>query len=235
MKNLFFSIKNHILDLFYPKICAGCASEGVLICRECEKAIVIRTPQCFICDRRSPDARVCRSCKKHTAYTRMYGPLSFKNDIVREMVHRLKYRSVKEYGVILGQFLAKATSYYALLPKKDAVIISVPLHPKRMRTRGFNQAEIIAKTYSELSNIPLADSESIIRRKNTPPQTTVADRSKRMENMRDVFFVKNATDFFGKTVILIDDVATTGSTINEAARALKRGGAREVWVFTAAR
>lgn len=165
----------------------------------------------------------------------MYSPLSFKNNVIREMVHRLKYRNVKGYGIILGRFLAHASSYYALQPKKDAVIVPVPLHPKRMRARGFNQTEIIAKTYSELSKIPIADSESLIRKKNTPPQTTVADRSKRIENMRDVFFVKNATDIFGKNVILIDDVATTGSTINEAAKALKRGGAREVWVFTVAR
>ncbi len=165
----------------------------------------------------------------------MYSPLRYMERPVSTMVQRMKYRNAKEYGEILATLLNSALTRYSISPPKNSVVVAVPLHPLRERARGFNQAEVMARIYAERSKLPLASAEALVRTKNTPPQAKEEKRNERFENIRDAFYVRDATDVFGRTAILIDDVATTGATINEATAALKRGGAKAVWVFTAAR
>ena len=113
------------------------------------------------------------------------------------------------------------------------LIIPVPLHPKRLRWRGFNQSVLLARQVSREYAIPL-DPFVVYRNKETPPQTQLTEDERR-KNVRGAFSLNDQKSVKGKRILLIDDVYTSGATVNECSRALKRGGAKEVYVLTLAR
>ena len=119
-----------------------------------------------------------------------------------------------------------------LHPRHFDLVVPVPLHPARLRERGFNQAELLAKILAQKINIPLGCALERIRYTTTQ---TALDRSERMENSHNAFRLRKNTDVRGLRVLLIDDVLTTGSTLSECARVLKRAGANSVHAATAAR
>jgi ComF family protein len=165
----------------------------------------------------------------------MYAPFSYSNKTIRTLIHRLKYRRVQPYAAIAAAFLENAVKYYMLAIPHNTVIVAVPLHASRFLERGFNQSEHIGQELSQRLSIPFADRDVLIRHKRTKPQAQIKNPKERKENIKDAFCVRNATDIFRKNVLLIDDVATTGETLNEAAKALRRGGAKSVWAFTLAK
>ncbi len=236
--SLFSSIRGIIDRLFasaFPHSCAGCGAKDVLFCASCEKTHKPLSPSCFICNKRSLNASICPSCKKFTDFSKFYAPFSYSNPATREIIHRLKYRSMRQYGEIAGNLLAQAAAYYKIAFPKSSIIVPLPLHRSRLLERGYNQSELLAKTCAEKLNIPLAPADSLIRIKNTKPQVGMKDTEARILNIKDAFRVSDATPIFKKHVILIDDVATTGETLNQASRALKRAGASSVFAITLAK
>ena len=120
-----------------------------------------------------------------------------------------------------------------LVACKAEAIIPVPLHPRRLRWRGFNQSVLLARQISRAYNIPV-DCFTLFRKIDTPPQTQLPEEDRR-KNMRRAFALAEESAMSGKRVLLVDDVYTSGATVNECSRVLKRGGAREVFVLTLAR
>ncbi|TSC73407.1 MAG: amidophosphoribosyltransferase [Parcubacteria group bacterium Gr01-1014_70] len=118
-----------------------------------------------------------------------------------------------------------------------AALLAMPLHPRKKRMRGFNQSELLASHVSHSLGLPLIPHETLERTRNTPPQAQTGGREKRMRNMVNAFTVpqEHAALIQNKTVILVDDIATTGSTLNNAARALKKAGAAHVWGLVVAK
>jgi competence protein ComFC len=120
------------------------------------------------------------------------------------------------------------------LARCDAdTIVPVPLHPKRLRWRGFNQSVLLARQIGRIYSIPL-DCFTLYRSKDTPPQTQLPEEDRR-KNMRGAFALTPKASLEDKCFLLVDDVYTSGATVNECSRVLKRGGAREVFVLTLAR
>jgi ComF family protein len=113
------------------------------------------------------------------------------------------------------------------------VILPVPLHPKRLRWRGFNQSVLLARQISRVYQVPL-DCFTLYRTKDTPPQTQLPEEDRR-KNMREAFALNPQRPVEGKCVLLVDDVYTSGATVNECSRVLKQGGAEEIYVLTLAR
>ena len=132
----------------------------------------------------------------------------------------------------MGAQMAVRYKNYPELAEAE-VVMPVPLFPKRNRTRGYNQSELLAENFAPLVGLPL-DSKSLVRIKNTISQTTLG-RVGRLANMKGVFAYKNQEPIKGKTVLLIDDVATTGATLEGCAEALKAAGAKKVMAYTFAR
>lgn len=146
---------------------------------------------------------------------------------VRLAIERLKYDRVTDLAPALGAYLAEGTQK---LPPAD-LLVPVPLHPARVRERGFSQTLLLAQAAGEQSGLPV-DSRSLVRTRHTRSQMGLS-REARLVNLRDAFRVRgNALE--GKRVILVDDVITTGSTLNECARALKRAKVRAVYALTLA-
>jgi ComF family protein len=148
---------------------------------------------------------------------------------IRNAIHSLKYRGVRAAATELGGLLAQFLGDQAI---PGDVIVPVPLHPRRLRERGYNQSALLARQVTKLTGLSL-NQESLARTKDSPPQVQAGSREQRRDNVAGSFQCNN--DMHGRAVILVDDVATTGSTLSACASALKSGGATSVWGLVLAR
>ena len=138
---------------------------------------------------------------------------------------------------VIHRLLQKRVQERALRIPANTTILSIPLHPRRRRERGFNQSELIAAAIAQKFPLPLLPQTVLVRTRYTEPQAKVRGREARLNNMEGAFQVSHsmAPLVNGKTILLVDDIATTGNTLNEAARALKKAGASQVWGIVAAK
>jgi ComF family protein len=148
---------------------------------------------------------------------------------IRQAIHQFKYRHIKAMAGPLGQLLAEHLRTY---PLTGDVLVPVPLHPKRLRERGYNQADLLVREISGITGMPVVDS-LLVRRRDTITQARAANAAERRSNVKDAFTCRRELD--GQRVLLIDDVCTTGATLDACAAALKAAGAGTVWGLTAAR
>jgi competence protein ComFC len=153
--------------------------------------------------------------------------LSAYEGVIKNLIHSYKFASVKDVGEILARMI-----YYSLTIPDVQLIVPVPLHPKRLLERGFNQAQLIAKHLSQLSGIPTL--QLLKRKKHTAPQASIDDRDLRISRLSDVFELnqeelnQDPSQFLPSKLLLIDDVATTFATLNECAKVLKNAGVEKV-------
>lgn len=228
--------KNAVLDLIFPKHCAGCQSEGVLLCDICKNGLYARmlTPTCPICSFRNGTGVVCKPCRKKTALSRLVAAFPYQEKTVRELLHIYKYNRAREAGPICAEFLiAHARQWHMPFPR-TAIIIPIPLHSARMRERGFNQSEEIGKLFA--ASFKLSYRGDILQRtKYVQSQVACADFRERRKNITGVFTAHKTAEIQNKTIVLVDDITTSGSTMNEAARILKEAGAKSIWGVVIAR
>ena len=222
----------------FPPRCAGCgANEESLdgVCVVCRTTIpILNFVYCPTCKHRL----VAPPLHSHSTYV-VVAATRFQNPRVQNIVHRLKYKREKCLARFCGTLLAgSALKYFQSFPiEKDSIIVlPVPLHPKRLRERGFNQSTEIATSFLEYLpyTFPM-DVSALARTKNTASQTRQKSRKERMENLRGCFSVTNNEVVRGKTVFVIDDVSTTGATLQEITTALRNAGARKVVAFVFAK
>ena len=207
----------HILNLLFPITCVSCHKHGEYICDPCKQRLNFIPPS-FLESGKYVDA--------------FYSPFLFANKAVRELIARLKYRRIRPIANILGEMIINYLEKYEIQFPKNATIIPIPLHPHRQRHRGFNQSELIAQTISKALDIPLKS--HVLEKTNKTRQQVGLAAVHRRENIKGSFTVPEAASVTKKTVIVIDDVKTTGATIEEAARVLKQAGARRIYAITVA-
>ena len=243
-----------LLAVAYPTDCPLCgselASDGWLrICRSCWADL---QPWCGpVCARcglpfASPQAldsalAECGACRRDEPAFDGAGAFGLYTGKLRRVVLRLKFSGDTRLGRRLGQLLASA---WAALPRgadfNSPVIIPVPLHPSRRRERGFNQSDLLAEGLVRAlrkhqgATVPAVAKSWLLRQRATPPQTGLSVAARR-ENLRGAFAVVKPAEVRGRTIVLVDDVMTTGATISACARALKHAGAARVLGLTLAR
>jgi len=149
---------------------------------------------------------------------------------MRQAIHRLKYRNLRALAVPLAQLL---NDYLISNPVPGEVLVPVPLHQKRLTERGYNQSSLPAQELGKLANLLVVDN-CLARRRHAPPQARTSTVDERRSNVADAFFCRDAR-LQGKQVLLIDDVCTSGATLDACARALKEAGAISVWGLVLAR
>lgn len=226
-------VKDAVLDLIFPKLCAGCGEEGAFLCTVCREKMIFSAPSCPICSRRNFDGVLCLSCQEKSGLRRFFAPFSYREELVRDLIHVFKYEGV--YG-LAGEFadvICKFLSFYGVHVSGEFVLTPVPLHRARLRERGFNQSELLAKKLAERLNCKTA--LPLRRRRVTEQQIDMASYEKRRENMAGAFEVAKPKAVKDKTIILVDDVSTSGATIYECARVLREAGARTVWAIVIAK
>ena len=231
------NIWGKFLNVIYPPRCCICGrfledEEDCIpdFCLRCTSEFpAIKPPLCTLCGvpfaSFTEESHLCERCLRKKPYFDALGaPFLYEGGIM-EAVHQLKYRSKTHLSRSLGKLL----SFFALGwlgSAKEYLMMPVPLHRKKLRERGFNQSLLLSKTIRHCLNMEL-DFLSLRRRRYTPPQTSLS-REERRKNVRKAFEVSGSKRLEGRTIILVDDVATTGSTLNECARVLKNAGCDKV-------
>lgn len=237
-----------LLDWLYPPRCCFCrealvSHDGRSFCQACrEKVRLVSHPLCTSCGRpflgASGDDHLCGLCMVSAPYFLQarawacYPSGGNEEDPLREVLQRFKYGRKVSLGKPLGRLMAGGC-FKSFRDCSFDAIIPVPLHPKRLRWRGFNQAVLLAREVGRSWQVPL-DPFILFRSRETPPQTQLAEEERR-KNVRGAFSLNPKKSVEGKVLLLVDDVYTSGATVNECSRVLTRGGAKEVHVVTLAR
>ena len=231
-----------LVDLLFPKTCIGCGKEGTFFCGTCFLQVPKKHEHnCPFCRSRTPFGETCFSCARNHALDGLFAATSFRgNRTIESAIHVMKYEFVAELGKPLGQLLLDAV-LHAELPLPDS-IVPVPLHPWRLRFRGFNQASLIAQEFEEhlAQALAIPIREDLLQRvRFTLPQARSHGAKERKENLRNAFAIGKETatqpSLRGTVIWLIDDVATTGATLEECAKILKKAGVRKVFGIVVAR
>lgn len=225
-------IKGFCLDLIFPKFCLGCGKEANWFCRTCQREILyVKTQVCPGCGRISKAGKFCLKCSKPKGLTGIIVACYFEEGPIRELIHNFKYNHILELGEFLGGILADVLKENLQL-KDDFLIAPIPLYWLRQSARGYNQAEILAKVVSQ--RLKLTFGNILIKKRQTKRQVDLRG-SERRKNLQNVFVLARNANIKGKTIILVDDITTTGTTLKEGAKVLRKNGARKVWGLVVAR
>jgi len=213
-------ISNCFLDFIFPFSCAYCQKIGSVICEKCFEEIEFYTHQPL--DLKIPNNQL----DSLSACCQYSGP-------IKALIKNLKYQSIKKMGEFAGQLLYNCS----WPPQNIDCLTAVPLHKKRLKQRGFNQAEIIAQTLASELGKPYLN--LLVRKSNTLQQAKLKDKALRQTQLVDQFefakpSAKNHNSQHLGSVLLIDDVVTTGSTLNECAKTLKAAGVKKVYALCVA-
>ncbi|MCK4273294.1 MAG: ComF family protein [Dehalococcoidales bacterium] len=218
-------LKKVALDLLFPQWCIGCGREGDYICESCRQTLsVITPPICPRCGRPQSQGILCHECVDWVAEIDGIRSPFFFDGVIRRAVHELKYRNLRALASSLAEFLR---DYLVENPVTGDVLVPVPLHRRRYRERGYNQSALLARELGRLSGLPVVEN-CLIRHGYALPQARSASVGERRDNVADTFACRDG-QLRGREVILVDDVSTSGATLDACAGMLKSAGAVAVW------
>lgn len=206
------------LDLFFPVFCFGCGKEKHYICENCRRKII-------------PQEKFLK-----TKYcSEIYSASRYNNPVIKNVVRNFKYKGVKGASRDLALIIFQNINYFSIKNKKSHILIPVPISRKKLNQRGYNQSLILAKEISKIAEIPLVEN-ILIKKFHTLSQVEAKTKKERRLNLKGSFAVVNAAPGLkNNTIILVDDIITTGETMNEAAKTLKKAGFTDIIGITIAR
>ena len=222
-------IKKFLLDLLFPRFCFNCRQEGSYLCEDCQSVLgVLNTHQKYTTH---PSAGGLKD---------LYFALPYQGSLIKNLIQKFKYRPfVKELAISLTSLIIthfrlldnKPDFFYPVRDQRssngaDFILIPIPLEKKRLKWRGFNPAEELAKELSIFFRIPLVNN-ALVKIKTTLPQVELSEEE-RKENIKGAFLCQNSNQIKEKRILLIDDIYTTGATLKEGAKVLKKAGAKEI-------
>jgi len=235
-------LKNILLDSLFPVFCLSCQKEGFWLCENClAQTKILDFQVCPACEDVITDkgflCHFCRESRK-SHLDCLIAAVSYDDPTARKMVHNFKYRFIGDISRPLAKLVCRA------LVRNDVALpdflVPVPLHPRRLRWRGFNQSLLLASSLSKeiapLMEIEILD--ILERRKYNQPQMQIKNYQERLKNMQNIFALKagsNQNIIKNKNILLVDDIATTGATLEECAKTLKSAGAKKVFATVVAR
>jgi competence protein ComFC len=225
-------LKRLALDMLFPPWCIGCGKENEYICPACRKSLkAIVPPVCLRCGRpilpEEKRQEGCQGCINwQNSLDGLRAPFLFES-LVRDAVHELKYNNFRAISCEMARLMYE---YFRKNPIPGDVLVPVPLHYNKLHDRGYNQSTLLVKEFGRLCGLPVIE-KSLVRMKYTPAQARSVGVKERQENVSGAFFCRDYC-LRGKKVILIDDVSTSGATLNACASALKEKGTETVWGLT---
>jgi len=219
-----------LLDLLYPPRCVGCGQVGMPFCTTCYVAVPrIKPPFCPLCGKPQERSALCPQCVDRPLDIDGVRSACLFEGALREAIHCFKYDNVRVLTQPLGDLLV---GFWEQLPCPVDALVPVPLHKQRLRERGYNQALLLAQYLGKAVGVPVVR-DALSRVRYTASQAHLGARERR-ENVAGAFRCAMG-QLQGRRVLLIDDVCTTGSTLEACCMALKLGGAQSVWALTVAR
>jgi len=244
IKPLAADVKNFILDTLFPISCLACDGQGFFVCPDCKSTMkILEHQRCIICQMPAPFGITHPKCLTPHGADQLISYYDYHDKKIAQIIIKGKYSFIpnafKELGIMLAQKIKNEHSY--LLQATTYNLIPIPLHSSRKRWRGFNQAEILCEALSKELNLPVAD---VLQRSKITKTQKDLNKEQRSKNVKDAFTV-SPSPFNGRAgerlqihannFILVDDVTTTGSTLQQAAKTLKQNGATKVICLTVAR
>ena len=219
------------LDLLFPQWCVGCGKEGALICSSCRSSLHrVMPPLCPKCGRPQPSGILCTSCVSwQPEIDGIRSPFRF-DGVMRQAIYQLKYRNIRALAKPLAWLMY---DYLVTNPLPWDVLVPVPLHRKRLRERGYNQSGLLARELGKFIDMPVV-ANCLVRQRHAIPQARTSNVVERQSNVTDAFTCREDR-LKDKQVLLIDDVSTSGATLDACAGVLKAAGAASVWGLTLAR
>ena len=232
MRDILLTAFRTLAEVIYPARCIYCRRIGSAFCQTCRaQAQPVGDAICVRCGEPTTVRCTCHACQKTPP-----GPLRamrgavFYGSPVAFAIHGLKYRQMTHLAQPLASYLS---AYLDAHPLPIDCLTPVPLHPERQTARGYNQSELLARAVGRERRLPVRN-DLIERKRHTPPQVHL-NREQRLQNMKDAFAALRPGALHGETVLLIDDVCTTGATMRACAEALRVAGAGEVYALAIAR
>lgn len=236
------NVAKWFLHFWFPRTCFSCGKDltwqeegalcgacykllkrpGPLVCRRCGVVLKAGGAHCYHC--RGSKAKDYKCACIRSAF--------IFNEASRGLIHALKYSGADYLAREMGTLMAGRFCLYPELSSAE-IVMPVPLYPKRRRKRGYNQSALLAKCFAQGTGL-VFDDTTLVRQRDTVSQTTLG-RQGRLTNMTGAFVCKNPSAVKGKVILLVDDVATTGATLEGCAVALKAAGAKKVFAYTFAR
>lgn len=229
---------NNCLDFFFPIHCLDCGvflsshASTPYFCSAClENIKLISHGQCGFCSALSHDGKTCQDCHNYDL-DYLWAAVRYEHPTIKKALWAYKFKFVSSLqwalGTLLERFiLEQGRDHFLNTYRKQLVVMPVPLHPRRQSWRSYNQSELLAKIVATRFKLRLG-TNSLSRLKNRQPQTEITDPQKRAKNVSGIFTCSPSKSLQGKTVILVDDVSTTGSTLDACAKMLKKAGVQKV-------
>ena len=202
-----------LIDLLFPKNCAGCYVEGSWICPKCYRGLTQKQQKII---------------KKSIYINRIYSLFLYNDKTVDNILHRFKYLGIKDYAEVLARLIFNKNKW---LKDGDYYLVPVPIHRAKERIRGYNQTYFIATALAEISKSHLLD---IVLKKYPTKSQTKLTKQERKVNIKGSFELIDKSAIEGRKIIIIDDVITTGATLNEAAKQIQKGKPQEILAITVA-
>lgn len=210
---LFLCIKNFLLNILFPINCIGCKLKNEILCENCISKIELAE--------RETDENIL-------------AVFDYRNSLMKRIIWELKYHHKRYLGEKLGQLLyenlIEEISDLKILSGQSILVIPIPISINKSKKRGYNQASVIAKGFCNSAGPKVFELNNniLFKKIETIPQAKIINRKRRLQNVKGVFDIKNENKINGRFIIVIDDVTTTGSTINEVMKLLKKAKAKKV-------
>jgi ComF family protein len=215
------NVIDKILSIIAPYNCIGCGAEGFVLCQECaeEKLPLLSTGICFLCGKLSANFKTCQKCAKQSSPQYVWIAAEYK-DTAKELVAAYKFTYVRSAAVIMARYLDEALPYFA----QEPLLTFVPTVPSHIRERGFDHAALLAKELARLRDWHYAP----LLARQSKGQQHGASKVARHKQVKGAFRVNIEQLVAGKHILLLDDVTTTGATLVECGKVLKKAGAAQV-------
>ncbi len=229
------SLVSDFLDLLFPRFCYSCQvklpySKDVL-CDVCLEKLDFLEKICPLCGE-IIDNKECTKCDSNHFHFDLARSIYHFDPLIQKIIHEFKYNEMTSIAKLIADLSAKYLSKYTPFPEID-FMVPIPLHRVKKRMRGFNQAELITKYLAVLTNNSHAP--KLITRNRFTTTQTLLNRKERKQNVAGAFRINKRYDIQNKTILIVDDVFTTGATVNTISKLLKQNGASKVYVLTFAR
>ncbi len=223
-----------LTQAIYPKACLICQEEGEWLCSKCQKKKIkyLNSNSCPFCGKLNQDGRTCKNCQKEHPYLEGLISTTYLNKDLKKLIYKYKYYQAREISKLLAKLVIKKLEQSQILSTSNVTLAPIPLHPLDRARRGFNQAQLIAKEIAKINKLNYQP-RLLVKTTRTKDQTKLT-REERKKNIRNAFKLNQKPK--NRLILLVDDVFTTGSTLEEVARTInKEEKKRVVWGVVVAR
>lgn len=221
------NLLDKVISLVAPYSCLSCGTEGSLLCAGCKPTLGVVMPgRCFGCNKQSSQSKTCKNCRQHSSLAHVWIRSEYKG-MPKELIHSLKFQRTPSAATIVGEAMISTLSEIT----EDTIAVPIPTASSRKRQRGYDQAVLISRSIARQTGMSVV--RALVRTGQT--RQVGSKKADRLNQLKNAYVVVRPGRISGAHILLIDDVLTTGATLESAAKSLRRAGATQVDALVFAR